>query len=135
MSNEAPTLSLPPHMSVLISEETTSGWMTVYHGQVSSTGSDMRLLEEVMPLWLLEYLLINKIPVIPTVKISFVLLPWKGTGANEDSLPELLNTFVASSYDYVLILTTKVMAAVSQSPVETYCEQIFASEKVDTACT
>ncbi|KAI0347571.1 WD40 repeat-like protein [Trametopsis cervina] len=92
MSNEAPTINLPPHTSILISEESTSGWSTLYSGQVSSTGHDARLLEDAMPLWLLEYLLINKIPVPPAVKISFVLLPWRSDNPNEKSLPELLNT-------------------------------------------
>ena len=45
-----------------------------------------------MPFWLLEYLLANKIPPVPTVKISFVLLPWKSKDSNEEPLPELLNT-------------------------------------------
>lgn len=61
---------------------------------MSSTGLDARVLEEVMPFWLLEYLLINKIPPIPTVKISFVLLPYKSKDPNEEPLPELLNTYV-----------------------------------------
>ncbi|KAI0094159.1 hypothetical protein BDY19DRAFT_901416 [Irpex rosettiformis] len=94
ISNEAPTLSLPPQMPLLISEESPSGsgWMILYRGQVSSTGQDARLLEEVMPFWLLEYLLVNKIPAVPTVKISFVLLPWKNKDTNDEPLPELLNT-------------------------------------------
>ena len=94
MSNEAPTLSLPPNMPLLISEESPSGsgWMILYRGQVASTGLDARVLEEVMPFWLLEYLLANKIPPVPTVKISFVLLPWKSKDSNEEPLPELLNT-------------------------------------------
>ncbi|KAJ3523495.1 hypothetical protein NM688_g8721 [Phlebia brevispora] len=45
-----------------------------------------------MPLWLLEYLLVNRIPPIPTVKISFVLLPFPTRGPHEEQLPELLNT-------------------------------------------
>lgn len=95
LSNEAPSLSLPPHMAVLISEESPSGWTTLYRGQVSSTGQDARILEELMPFWLLEYLLVNRTPAVPAVKISFVLLPWKGRDSNEEPLPELLNTYVA----------------------------------------
>lgn len=48
--------------------------MTLYRGQLSSTGADARQLEEIMPLWLLECLLQNKVPSIPITKISFVLL-------------------------------------------------------------
>ena len=49
-----------------------------------------------MPLWLLEYLLVNKTPAIQTVKISFVLLPFPSRGPHEEQLPELLNTYVDS---------------------------------------
>lgn len=91
-SNEAPSVAIPPHTSILISEECPSGWATLYRGQVSSTGQDARTLEEVMPFWLLEYLLVNKIPPIPTIKVSFVLLPYRSKDPNEEQLPELLNT-------------------------------------------
>ena len=50
-----------------------------------------------MPFWLLEYLLVTKIPPIPTVKVSFVLLPYKSKDPSEEQLPELLNTYVAFS--------------------------------------
>lgn len=53
--------------------------------------SDLRALEDTMPLWLLEYLLTNKVPAVPVQKISFVLLPWPD---DEETLPELLNTWV-----------------------------------------
>ena len=91
-STDAPPIAVPPHTSIRISEECPSGWTTLYRGQVSTTGIDARTLEEVMPFWLLEYLLANKIPPVPTVKISFVLLPWKSKDSNEEPLPELLNT-------------------------------------------
>lgn len=44
-----------------------------------------------MPMWLLEYLLTNKVPSLTVHKISFVLLPWPH---DNDPLPELLNTYV-----------------------------------------
>ncbi|EKM61893.1 uncharacterized protein PHACADRAFT_83158 [Phanerochaete carnosa HHB-10118-sp] len=91
-SNEAPSIPIPPHTSILISEECPSGWATLYRGQVSSTGQDARTLEEMMPFWLLEYLFVNRIPPIPTIKVSFVLLPYQSKDPNEDQLPELLNT-------------------------------------------
>ncbi|EIW53101.1 uncharacterized protein TRAVEDRAFT_32004 [Trametes versicolor FP-101664 SS1] len=89
-SSEAPALPLPPHTSIVISEEAPSGWVTLYRGQLSSTAADARQLEEIMPLWLLECLLQNKVPSIPITKISFVLLPFKETDGEQ--LPELLNT-------------------------------------------
>ena len=91
-SSDAPTVPIPPHTAILISEECPSGWATLYRGQVSSAGADARTLEEVMPFWLLEYLLVNKIPPIPTIKVSFVLLPYRSKDPNEEQLPELLNT-------------------------------------------
>ena len=94
VTRRAPSVPVPPHMSVLISEECASGRATVYRGQVASTGADSRTLEEVMPFWLLEYLLVNKIPPIPTVKVSFILLPYKGKDPSDEQLPELLNTYV-----------------------------------------
>ncbi|KAI9069649.1 hypothetical protein FKP32DRAFT_1640619 [Trametes sanguinea] len=89
-SSEAPALPLPPHTTVMISEEAPSGWVTLYRGTISSTGQDTRQLEEVMPMWLLECLLLNKVPTIPITKISFVLLPYKDPDGEQ--LPELLNT-------------------------------------------
>ncbi|GJE99806.1 WD40 repeat domain-containing protein [Phanerochaete sordida] len=91
-SSEAPSIAIPAQTSILISEECPSGWSTLYRGQVASTGQDARALEEVMPFWLLEYLLVNKIPPIPTIKVSFVLLPYRSKDPNEEQLPELLNT-------------------------------------------
>lgn len=85
---------MPPATSILIAEECPSGWTTLYRGQVSSTGTDGRTLEEVMPFWLLEYLLVNKIPPVPTVKVSFVLLPYRSKDPSEEPLPELLNVYV-----------------------------------------
>ncbi|GLB43006.1 putative protein with domain of unknown function (DUF3337) [Lyophyllum shimeji] len=91
-SAEAPTYPIPPNTTILMSEEAAPSFVTVYRGTVSSTKQDVRALEEAMPLWLLEYLLLNKIPPLPAhPKISFVLLPWP-TPNPEDQLPELLNT-------------------------------------------
>ncbi|PIL26820.1 transporter [Ganoderma sinense ZZ0214-1] len=89
-SSEAPTLPVPSSTSIIISEEAPSGWLTLYRGHVSSTGLDVRLLEEAMPLWSLECVLQNKIPPIQVTKVSFVLLPFKEPGV--EPLPELLNT-------------------------------------------
>ncbi|KZP25889.1 WD40 repeat-like protein [Athelia psychrophila] len=88
-SNEAPTLTLPPSTVLVIAEEAYPGWNSVYRGSVASTWTDVTKLEDAMPLWLLEYLLTNKVPAVPVSKVGFVLLPWMGDG---EPLPELLNT-------------------------------------------
>ncbi|RPD67758.1 WD40 repeat-like protein [Lentinus tigrinus ALCF2SS1-7] len=124
-SSEAPSLPIPPTTSILISEEAPSGWHTLYRGNVSSTASDIRQLEENMPMWLLECLLLNKVPPIPITKISFVLLPYKEPDG--ETLPELLNTqqskLTASRFLRVRKLTMHVqdklerIAGGSHSPV------------------
>jgi WD repeat-containing protein 48 len=93
-SSDAPTLALPPAMTIMISDEVYPGWRTVYRGSVSTTWADVYKLESTMPLWLAEYLLFNKIPGPPAVKVSFVLLPWAGTDLGYEALPELLNSLV-----------------------------------------
>jgi WD repeat-containing protein 48 len=79
-------------MPLMISEEASHGWTTIYRGTVSSAHQDVRALEEALPMWALEYLLTNKIPVIPTSKLSFVLMPWPNKDPEAEVLPELLNT-------------------------------------------
>ncbi|KAH7889662.1 hypothetical protein F5I97DRAFT_1996070 [Phlebopus sp. FC_14] len=91
-SSEAPTISLPPNMTIMMSDESYPGWKTIYRGSVSSTWTDIYTLEETMPLWLLEYLLFNKLVTPQSVKISFVLLPWSNPDPTGVQLPELLNT-------------------------------------------
>lgn len=61
---------------------------------MSTTWADVHKLESTMPLWLAEYLLFNRIPGPPAMKVSFVLLPWAGTDSGYDVLPELLNSLV-----------------------------------------
>jgi WD repeat-containing protein 48 len=65
----------------------------MFRSTVASTGHDMSTLEEVLPMWLLEYLLTNKIPPVPIVKIGFLLLSWSTNDPDEEQLPELLNTY------------------------------------------
>ncbi|KAF9227880.1 WD40 repeat-like protein [Gyrodon lividus] len=90
-SSEAPTLPLPPNMTVMMSDESYPGWKTVYQGSVSTTWADIYTLEETMPLWLLEYVLFNKVIAPHAIKISFVLLPWPNPDPDGEQLPELLN--------------------------------------------
>ena len=79
----------------MISDESYPGWRTVYRGNVSKMWTDIYTLEETMPLWLLEYVLTNKAPAPPNIKISFVLLPWPNPEPGGEQLPELLNTYVS----------------------------------------
>ncbi|KZT03081.1 uncharacterized protein LAESUDRAFT_660442 [Laetiporus sulphureus 93-53] len=90
-ATDNPPLPISPHTSVIISEEALSGWTTIYRGQVANTAGDMHTLEEVMPYWLIEYLLTNKAPSVPLTKISFVLLPFPAKDPQE-RLPELVNS-------------------------------------------
>ena len=69
-SNEAPTISLPPNMILVSSEEDYLGWKTIYRGSISTTWADRHTLEDAMPMWLLDYLLTNKVPALPIVTIS-----------------------------------------------------------------
>lgn len=95
-SSEAPPLSIPANVSVIISEESASGSTPLYRGTVGNVGVDAAQLEETMPAWLLEFLLTNKAPAAPVTKVSFVLLPAQippGMRSEYgDTLPELLNT-------------------------------------------
>lgn len=95
-SNEVPTILIPPGVSVVLSEGSSSGWMTLYRNLVGNVGQDAQLLEESMPDWLLEYLLMNKAPAVPVIKVSFVLLPVpiKEDQDPKEQLPELLNRSV-----------------------------------------
>ena len=88
-SSETPNLNIPPNIALFVSEEDYPVWKTIYRGTVASTSMDMLVLEDAMPIWLLECLLMNKMPPVPVHKISFVLLPWPHDG---EPLPELLNT-------------------------------------------
>ena len=73
------------------------GYNVLWRGYAGTMHSDVEALEQSMPIWLMDYLLLNKLPAsnngatagLP--KISFVLVPWnKDPGA--EPLPELLNT-------------------------------------------
>ena len=53
------------------------GWAAVYHGTVTIAGSaeDVATLEDAMPVWLFEYLLLRQAPQVAIVKIQSALLP------------------------------------------------------------
>ncbi|BGP04746.1 hypothetical protein JCM10049v2_000548 [Rhodotorula toruloides] len=86
---EAPPTQYAPDMAIIISEETGDAWSVKYRGLVGTSYEDMGVLEQKAPLWLLDFLLGNRIPAKEPVKVSFILQPWKGEGYQ--SLPELPN--------------------------------------------
>lgn len=89
---DAPLHPFPSQTIVLITEEATPAYRVVYRGNVASMHQDVAALEDAMPMWLAEYLLLNKIPPLtPLTKLSFVLLPWS-KDPDVEPLPELLNT-------------------------------------------
>ncbi|KAF8901320.1 hypothetical protein CPB84DRAFT_1747077 [Gymnopilus junonius] len=91
-SMDAPLHGLPPNTTVLIAEEAQPSFNVLYRRNVERVGEDVQMLEETMPLWLAEYLLLNRTPpVVPLAKLSFVLMPWN-KDPDVEPLPELLNT-------------------------------------------
>jgi WD repeat-containing protein 48 len=82
-----PSTPLSLDIPILVAEERAPGWAIVYRGTVSSAGTteDSAALEDALPVWLLEYLLLGRTPQVPVVKVQFALLP------GEESLPELVN--------------------------------------------
>ncbi|THH05585.1 hypothetical protein EW145_g4683 [Phellinidium pouzarii] len=95
-SSEAPTLAIPFDVSIIVSEDLSSGWMPMYRGSVGTTAADIHILEDALPEWILEFLLMSKAPVAPVTKMSFVLLPVQiplnARAEYGDTLPELLNS-------------------------------------------
>ena len=73
--------------ALLVAEERAPGWAIVYRGTIASAGTteDLAALEDALPVWLLEYLLLGRTRQVAIVKIQFALLP------GEESLPELVN--------------------------------------------
>lgn len=86
---------MPSNTTVLIAEEGTPSFNVLWRGNAGTTHLDVQTLEETMPMWLMDYLLINKMPgnsntsTLP--KLSFVLMPWN-KDPDVEPLPELLNT-------------------------------------------
>ena len=84
---DAPPLPISPETPLLVAEERAPGWAIVYCGTIASAGTteDLAALEDALPVWLLEYLLLGRTRQVAIVKIQFALLP------GEESLPELVN--------------------------------------------
>ncbi|KAF8982692.1 hypothetical protein BGZ46_000810 [Entomortierella lignicola] len=74
---DCPTVEIPPHIPVIISEQSREASSTVdlYRGSVGSLGQDYIPIVQVIPTWLLELLLKNIIPVKDSAKVSFILRP------------------------------------------------------------
>lgn len=91
---DGPALPLAPDIPLLVAEERAHGWAIVYRGTVASAGAidDVETLEDAMPVWLLEYLLLGRAPQVGVVKIGFVLLPLQSGVSGDEVLPELVNT-------------------------------------------
>ncbi|KZV64544.1 hypothetical protein PENSPDRAFT_639534 [Peniophora sp. CONT] len=90
-----PSVKLPGGMHVVVAEEHEAGWSTLWRSTVSgmrNNGPGTSEIEEVLPIWALEYLLFGRAPVVGVVKLGFVLLPWRGGGGDGEELPEVLNT-------------------------------------------
>lgn len=91
-STDVPLIYMPPNTTVVISEEASPSYTVIYRATAGTTHLDVQNLEEATPMWLLEYLLLNKVPPsVPLAKLSFVLLPWN-RDPDAEPLPELLNT-------------------------------------------
>ena len=81
------TLLLVLDIPLFIAEERPHGWASVYRGTVASAGSaeDLATLEDTMPVWLLEYLLLEGALQVAIIMIQFAVLP------GDEQLPELVN--------------------------------------------
>ncbi|KAK6332367.1 hypothetical protein TWF696_003085 [Orbilia brochopaga] len=79
LPTETPVLKHPPEMVLIIQEDSpdSGGMKDVYRGTVGEVGNEADELEKVLPGWVAEAILLNKIPLKEVVKVSFVLLPWK----------------------------------------------------------
>jgi WD repeat-containing protein 48 len=70
-------LPLVQDILLFIAEGRPHGWVTVYRGTVASVGSaeDLATLEDAIPVWLLEYLLLEGALQVAIIKIQFAVLP------------------------------------------------------------
>ncbi|KAI0996516.1 UBP9-binding protein [Podosphaera aphanis] len=114
--NETPTLKLPPLTTVIIQEETSGGNVDLYRGTVASVGKDARLIEERAPTWLGELLLRNQIPHEVTVKVSFILQPWRNL------LPNISGTDGNSRLNANRMLRVKKILAYVAEHIEPPCD-------------
>ncbi|KAF3179641.1 hypothetical protein TWF788_006945 [Orbilia oligospora] len=79
LPSETPVLKHPPEMVLIIQEDSpdSGGMKDVYRGTVGALGDEADELEKVLPGWVADAILLNKVPLKEVVKVSFVLVPWK----------------------------------------------------------
>jgi WD repeat-containing protein 48 len=84
---DAPNIPLSSDIALLIAEERAPGWAIVYRGTIASAGTtgDVAVLEDAMPVWLLEFLLLGRSPQVPSIKLWFTLAPMPNGAAGEDA--------------------------------------------------
>ncbi|KAK4054919.1 hypothetical protein OIV83_000843 [Microbotryomycetes sp. JL201] len=89
---EAPPLHLPQDIAINISEEKDQGsaWQVTYRGLVGTGRADLTALEQSAPMWLMDYLLGNRVLSREPVKVSFLIHPWRGDNT-ASHMPELPN--------------------------------------------
>lgn len=101
--NDAPLHLFPRNTTLLISEEASPNYSIIYRGTVSTTHNDIDALEEAIPMWLAEYLLLNQTPsLVPLAKLSFALLPWN-KDHDVELLPELLTAYVTLPFQFAFL--------------------------------
>ncbi|EMR09223.1 hypothetical protein PNEG_02559 [Pneumocystis murina B123] len=78
-SDEAPILQLPHNTILIISKEKsiTDNTINVYKGKIGCIIQHVDILENVLPAWLGNMLLFNKIPNEEIQKINFILQPYQ----------------------------------------------------------
>lgn len=66
---DAPRIRYDPDMAIIISEETSDAWAVKYRGLVGTSYEDMSVLEQKAPLWLLDFLLGNRVNLRDPAKV------------------------------------------------------------------
>ncbi|CAG8559242.1 4557_t:CDS:10, partial [Acaulospora colombiana] len=84
-TNDTPEIQIPPHTTVIISEETpeASAYVDLYRGTVGSLGRDVEIIDKNAPNWLIEFLIKNKVSQKEQTKIGFILKPHDGSDLND----------------------------------------------------
>ncbi|SCV71380.1 BQ2448_2968 [Microbotryum intermedium] len=90
---DAPTLTYPSDTAIIISEGgfDSSASSVIYRGLVGTGREDLSVLEQKAPLWLLDFLLGNRVLIKEPVKLSFLIQPWTDENGKSD-LRELPNS-------------------------------------------
>ncbi|KAF8516481.1 hypothetical protein JB92DRAFT_2251756 [Gautieria morchelliformis] len=113
---DAPPLNLPQDTEVVLAEKTQSDWSNIYRGTVATTGQDTSLLDKVMPMWLMQYLLTNKVPIVPNIKLSFGVVAWPGKAASGDLSTDTPTALTANRYLRARKILTYVQEKIDKTP-------------------